>query len=297
MADERTPLAEREEEEITPIQGETPVEETPVVDEKAEREKRMEEEARASGWVPLTEWRGDAEDHVSAREFLRVSRIVSPLKRKLDEAERRNGEFVKKFGDITKQIESEAKAKYEAELNRLNSIKKDAFERADFTAFEAANEEAARIKERIATSVPESVDAQAQNVVFRDWVNSNSWYNNPELQREADDKGREIAIRITGGTRDMTPFEYQYMLSEVAKEFGAKAKPAAPPPVQPARAPAPQGRSKTRTFNSLNADEKEAFRRFQRMGIYKDSGDIEKDALSYIRDLDSADTAYTIRGR
>lgn len=293
MSDERTPLAGREEE----IEQEVIIEEQPPVDEKAEREAKMEEEARSGGWVPLTEWRGDPEDHVSAREFLRVSRIVSPLKRKLDEAERRNGEFVKKFGEMSKQVEMEVKTRYEAEIARLAAAKKDAFERADYTAFEAADQEAARIKERYATTVPEAIDIQAQNVVFKEWVANNSWYNNPELQREADDKGREIAMNITGGTRDMTPFEYKHMLSEVAREFGAKVKTAAPPPVQPARAPAHSGKPKTRTFNSLSADEKDAFRRFQRMGIYKDSGDVEKDASSYIRDLDSAGTAYTVRGR
>lgn len=261
------------------------------VDAAAAKEAQREAEARAGGWVPLEEWRGDPEDHVSAKEFLRFGRHMEPLKRQLQEERERNGKFVKEIIGIKQQLEAESKAKLEAEIARLNQIKKEAFERADFTAYQAAEEEGNKIRQQ---TIPVQ---DAPNAIFSEWQAQNTWYTNPVARQEADLRGAELMRSITGDIRPPTEFEYKYVLDKVAAEIGAKhiQRPVQAPPVQPAKPSTTGAKPKQRTFNSLDADAKDAFLRFQRSGIYKNTGDIERDAAAYIRDLDSGSTSYTIR--
>jgi hypothetical protein len=218
----------------------------------------------------------------------------------LKDAQERNGKILREVENFKEDARKAERSKIEAELAESRRLKKEAFESGEYAKMEQADLLAENARKRAAalTQAPVTGDP-----IFSEWQDKNTWYANPQAAYEADAVGARIAQEVTGGeNRPLSPFEYRYVLDKVASEVGSKygnapAKPATAPPVVNAPKAAVQqaNRNRTRSFADLSADEKDAFKQFQRHGIYKNTGDLDKDARDYIRELDASSDTYILR--
>ena len=174
-----------------------------------------EEKAKAEGWVPENEWRGDPDKWVNADKFVERGENILPIVKKqrdtaqdellqlrgeLNEVKKTSAEF-KEFQDT---VLSNTKKKLQQEIESLKEDKKQAAKDSDLEAVVRIDEQIETREEAVKEPVREPVQAgqeisPADQQLFTDWVGENSWYkDNPRMRRYADSYGQEITGRMRG---------------------------------------------------------------------------------------------------
>ena len=237
-----------------------------------------ETEARAQGWVPEDEWKGDDKpEFVDAKTFLdRGKKIDNIFKSKLTKAEQEienlknaNAEF-KQFHDKALAKERKEHARLVAELEAKS---KQAITEGDGDAWEEAQRELKTL-EPPTQQVVEDARAQA-------WVQRNSsWYNvDPDLTATANGYGPMLEAR--GFMGDAFWNELDRKIREAHPE---KFKTESKPPVVEGGTVSEQSEPKPRSFDALDKEGKAAFERFFNSGFY--GKDIEKAKKEYAKNYD-----------
>lgn len=234
--------------------------------EQIEQENPIEQEAKAQGWVPQDEFKGDPSKWRSAEEFVERGKQITPILKE------RNEKLVRDIERLNSKLESQSEAvqelmqyyskaeqrAYQKAFNELKSKQREAVEVGDTEAYEAAERE---IDELTKTPPPQPKAPKAQNeppAEYFDFLEENKWYaEDRELAEYAD----FIGTRLVGTVKSNKDF-----YAEVAKRVKARypekfdnPKRSAAQAVEGAGSPP---KAKGRGYNDLPADAKAQCDRF-----------------------------------
>lgn len=156
----------------------------------------IEQEARASGWVPKEEFHGDEHKWVDAGEFVRRA----PLFQKIDTAGREIKELRKSLEALKAHHAQVRETEYKRALDELKAAKKEAYIEGDPDALieidekvAAVKDAQARFKQEQAQEAAKATDPEVIHPEFAAWTKRNTWYNdNKPMRAFADTLGLEL---------------------------------------------------------------------------------------------------------
>jgi len=236
----------------------------------------IEAEARAEGWVPEAEWKGDPPKHgfLSAEDFVERGKTVIPilnskLKKRDEEMESLRAELngIRQTASQFEQFSQKALAREQAERQRLEEAlearRAQAITDGDGQAAVAAERQLHDIRQ---AAPPPPPPPQMDPAEADRWVNANPWFgSDPTMQRWARALSKELLD--TGRARPGMD-----VLNRVAEE----ARRAFPDRFEEAPRPRsagvePMGRRQAptlrRTFDDLPQEAKDSFSQFQKLGV------------------------------
>lgn len=199
--------------------------------------------ARANGWKPKEEWKGDTSGWVDADEYLvqmdRVLPIVKEhnkqLAAKVSELEGVLAQTVPQIGSLQEQLreqarraaEEQAKAVEDA-IARVRAERREALERQDFDGVEAADERLTGLRDSLKaakelasapapTKTPQQLAQEAGERVLRDWVakSGNTWWG-------VDKEKTSYALSISQYVQTTQGLTGIALLEKVAEEVNAR---------------------------------------------------------------------------
>jgi uncharacterized protein YaaR (DUF327 family) len=162
-----------------------------------------DQKAFDAGWRPQTEWEGDPEDWVSAKEYLRVGEMMDRIKsqgsqlrsytKKMDQME----SAMKELGEHNKKI---AEQEYNKALQDLKSLKSEALELGDYDTVVEIDDKMGDLKQTNPANQPEP--QPESNPVVDAWLEDNTWYEQDVVMRGAADA---MMQQITSSTPGIEP--------------------------------------------------------------------------------------------
>jgi len=197
---------------------------SPQVDEEQSNEEgnqpeltEVEQRALEMGWKPKTDFNGDDDTFVDAKEF--VSR--KPLFDRIEHQSRELKEVRKALKALGDHHQKVREVEYQEALKELRNEKKSALESGDADRLIEIDD---RIAEEKAKQVVAQNQAQKQanepHPEFVNWVKENTWYvADQELRQVADQVGTAYAA----ANPDLNPQEVlQYVKGRVKRLFPEK---------------------------------------------------------------------------
>jgi vacuolar-type H+-ATPase subunit I/STV1 len=156
----------------------------------------IEATAMEMGWRPKTEWQGEEEDFVEAKEFVQRASLYE----KIDRQGKQLREVTRALDGLKQHYGKVEQAAYDRALKALKEQRKEALTEGDGEKFEHLDDQIKQVEQeaeqaRQAAEVPVIQNNEAQQV-FMSWVNKNSWYRNDAEARDfADSFGVGLANR------------------------------------------------------------------------------------------------------
>ena len=251
---------------VTPQEGES-AQQKPV--------SKYETQAIEMGWRPETEWEGDPEDFVPAKEYVQRKSFydrISAQSGEIKELKKTLGEFsehFKKVEDYTrKQVLEELKT---AKKNALLDGNADEVIRIDeaITDFKVHEKELERQKE--AKKV--EADSNGLHPDFVTWQNANQWYQtDAEMTRYANMRAKGYVEEYGDNSPDkVLSFVEKEVRARFPDKFKNKKREA------PAAVEGGSGGSKPAVGKlQASAEELAAAKKFVKMGVYKSEDDYIK---------------------
>jgi hypothetical protein len=232
-----------------------------------------ETEARANGWVPKEEFRGDESRWKSAEAFnetgKNIAAVSSERNKKLSAdmdvlkqsmKEMRDGQF-----DLIREARKGEKAKYEQKLEKLKGEQEKAFDDGDKEKFQAVNAKIEKLE--VPKEAPVKADVTTPDPEMVNFMAENTWYDKDlGLTAEADAIGQSL---IRGGMQPGKEF-----LDKIAKKvkklnpekFETKQSPS---PVEGGSSAGGGGGGKGKVYSDLPAEAKKACDRYVKDGLMK----------------------------
>ena len=184
---------------------------------------QVEQEARAQGWVPQEEYKGDPDKWVDAEKFVERGKEIAAiavkkskdLEEKLAEIEKARAEDKKTFAEFKKfQDDVIAKERENLEnwkqnqLAEIRALKKEAAKEGDtakIMELDDKKDEVVEIyekeKEKQKPQEKETLESPEDDAVFKEWLKDNSWYkDDADLIAYANGYGQMIVGKYTGKT-------------------------------------------------------------------------------------------------
>jgi hypothetical protein len=226
-----------------------------------------EADARAHGWTPKEEFKGDQSKWVDAETFAKRADEVMPFLKKQNSALKRELEDIKRTVKQAASFYEKAEERaYNRALADLEARHAAAVETGDVKAAKAAVDEMRGLEAEAKANKPEEPrkDDTADLRKISEWIETTEWYG-PDEQRTkyadivADQLGP--ALKYEGGVDGW--------LAELARRVDRKFAEKKPSPVasggnRPSAAPG------ARSFNDLPAAAKAQCDRFIKQGVIKD---------------------------
>lgn len=231
-----------------------------------------EQEARALGWKPPDEWKGEIPSGYidDPTRYLERAESFAPfrkIKEKLGEVEKSSQEALRRIENATaKQIERE-RERHTQELATIKAQKLAAVEVGDTQAFKAldAKEDALRKEMQPApqqTAVPDDHRSAIEN-----WAVDKAWFKKDRVMTQA-------AAAYYGEAQADGLTDPQAILKFVDRRMGETFAVLAPKPAREATVEIGLtlgGAGKPGTFETLPRDAKDAFQRFVQRGVVDDT--------------------------
>ena len=231
--------------------------------EAAPAGSKFETTARDNGWVPKTEWQGDPDDWVDAKEYVRRGELFS----KIDHQRSEIRDLKKAIGALQEHHTKVKESEYQRALEYLKQQKKTALEEGDADRLLATDDAIDILKQE---RQQEQVVAQQQQKAgptpyFQSWVAKNNWYlNDPELRSFADDIGVGAYQRAKGQIAEEEL--YELVRNRVLKAYPEKFRGNAPKTSAVEGAGGTSHAVKPDSFK-LSEEETKAMNTFVRQGI------------------------------
>ena len=256
--------------EELPIEEEVLEEPEEETQQPEEPTAAVEEQAKAMGWVPKDEFRGDERKWRPAEHFLERGRTMIPiLNAKIKNLQKQQEEKDKSFMTYLSDMRNKL---HERDMNDHEAKKRQAVDEGDTEAYNRLSTQAP------ANDLPEyKPPQQTQDPVFDEWKAENNWYDSDyEKHQEAENYGNFLK-----NTRpDLMGRDF---LDEVSTHV--KQKFSNPNRIKPSAVDGgTQKASSTNTvlFNQLEADAKAMFNTFVTQGIFKNT---KADREAYAQDV------------
>lgn len=221
----------------------------------------VEAEAKAQGWKPEEDWKGDKTKWMPADQYLEVGEKVH--KTKIDRLERQNQELKDSVAFLMQGQKKIEQQSYQKALDDIAKRQRKATEAGDVDDFDAAEEEKKRIYKDAQASAQASEQQQPYiDHDFESWKEDNSWFQedpdmtayaigiSDQIQRETGYSGRKLYDAVTSRVRKTfsQKFVNQRREAPTAVESGSGAS----------------GGGKSKKFEDLPADAKKAYEKFAR---------------------------------
>ena len=195
-------------------------EQTPNTEEvKTPELTPIEQKAMEMGWRPKTEFEGEEDDFIDAKEFVRRK----PLFDKIETQSRELKNVRKAIEALKEHYGAREKAAVRQAIDQLTAAKEEAISNADGAAvtriekeIKAAEKEHDRIEQLNKEPIVE--DAPSVHPEFVSWKRQNEWYDNVGYMRAwADEFGIKLAQQGLGPQEVL-----KKVAEEVRKEFKHK---------------------------------------------------------------------------
>lgn len=213
-----------------------------AANEKAQEStpRDYEAEARASGWVPEAEFKGDKRPaaFLDAETFVHKGEEIAAFTRKenkalrkeIDELKKTVDTRVSKLANVARANYDREVANYEREIARLKGEQYKAVEAGDVPGFQALDKEIGKVP------VPEQVEAEAGNgpaaidkdAIVLKFKEANSWYETDDAMTAY---AEGYSQKLASDSGDKMPLDQNLKLVEkkMRETFPNAYKPAAKP--------------------------------------------------------------------
>lgn len=199
----------------------------------SEDERDYEKEARAMGWVPQEEWRGDPDKWRDKKEFVEFGDNIMPILRsnnkmlidkqtKSDARIAQLEQVLREYSEHNKKIEERAyeraKKEYEAGREQIMAEQKKAASEGDISKYHELETQ----KEKLESTKPEKPEETSTAIPpeVEEWRQENPWYDeDQELQAAANIIGqayRQVHPRMA------TKNVLKYMKQQIEKLYPEK---------------------------------------------------------------------------
>ena len=196
-------------------------------EEAPETPLTVEQRARAMGWRPKTEYRGDPDKFTDAAEFVRRADESIPLMknelRRLQQKIIEQQESARKFAEFHRNVEQQAYERARAELRRQRAEARNSFDVDRELQIEDELERLDQEQRQKAARQPvqheQPQDMQPDPEIQRqtqEWQQRNEWVNDPEAQAIAIAVGQKL--RANGEESVGTAF-LEKVAHEVRKKY------------------------------------------------------------------------------
>lgn len=245
--------------------------------EVTSRPDPSEARARAQGWVPKEEWKGNPATWKPAQQWIEDGDTVKRLERQVQQLQGGYVHFVKAQQEQTRKAVEQARQQWEAEY--WAKLKEFDFEGAQIADGKRKELDAQAHALEVAPAAPAPVGGR-DPAYFAQWQARNTWYHeaNPALWQQATAYGQRL---------ERAGVPYAEMLALVEERFASGAT--ALPPTSPGNSPveAPRGGPSVRKnggsrWGELDADAKKDFGFLVRNGVYADT---DKDRAHYAKEV------------
>lgn len=194
-------------------------------------DRDFEAEAKADGWVPQTEWKGDPNKWIPADEFVKRGETILPivqakyrktldevgeLKRKFDEQQGVFGEFQK----FQEQALAKANKERENAIAELEALRAKAITDGDGQTFTQTDKKLQELRAEATT--PPKKDPPKESPEVTAWKAENKWYlSDMELTAVADGladvvsrenpglKGKAFLDKLTERVKSVVPHKFE----------------------------------------------------------------------------------------
>ena len=228
-----------------------PVEET--------KSNPVEDQARAKGWRPESEFEGNPEDFVSAKEYMRVGEMIDRQKKLERQIEKQLGiinSVAKQNQDMYKKFQDAEVQGYQRAVEELRRDRQEALDVGDTVRADQITDEMNVYKETIKQGEQQAKQSPAWSPEVTEFVERNkSWFGpNPQLTQLAMVRDRELRIRYPGKSEEdiLQMVENEFSPEKVENKSSAK------PLAAPNRSSDPSVKVKY-GINDLSKDEKSIF--------------------------------------
>lgn len=188
-------------------------------------ERDFDAEARAHGWVPKEEFKGDPSRWVDAETFVKKADTAMPLLRKRVEAQDREIRDLKKQMSRASEFFSKAEERaYERALADLKKQQVAAVEAGDVEAFRAVDKQIEDLRKDVAdhkpAAQPSETEVREALIEFRE---QNPWYDEGGIARDYADL---LADKHKDKAQSMAPAEFfAFIADEVKKRYPGAGSP------------------------------------------------------------------------
>jgi hypothetical protein len=233
----------------------------------------VEERAQRMGWTAKEKFRGDPERWVDAATFVKNGEESLPiLRERLRTLEKTNVDLGKSVQEFKKMSDTAYERAYGKAKKELEAEVKRAAKAGDEAGAAAASTELADLEKDKATR---DAVKDATDPVFEAWKGENAWYEDAEMQEEAELEGYRLAKRMREGKQakvEGLPFLNMVkdaMKKKFPEKFGNPRR-AAGSGVERSAAGGDEAGGARRAGTSLPAEAKEAGERYVKQKLYKD---------------------------
>jgi len=248
-----------------------------------EAQQQIEARARAMGWTPKDEFKGDPAKWRDAGEFVERGENLLPLvKAQNKRLEREVAELkqtTREMGDYLSKTEQRA---YDRALADLKQQRKEALAAGDGDAFEKADEQIKTVEREAAEKAAKRAEKKddGPDPVYAEWESRNAWLKDTELSEYAEFAAQKL--RASG--EKATGAEFLDMVAErVKKQFPAKFTNPRRETAQAVEGAAPAARRGGKSYADMPAEARAACDRMAKNGFGGDEKAMAKFKADYVK--------------
>ena len=246
-------------------------------------QQQIEARARAMGWTPKDEFKGDPAKWRDAGEFVERGENLLPLvKAQNKRLEREVAELkqtTRELGDYLSKTEQRA---YDRALADLKQQRKEALAAGDGDAFEKADEQIKTVEREAAEKAAKRAEKKddGPDPVYAEWESRNAWLKDTELSEYAEFAAQKL--RASG--EKATGAEFLDMVAErVKKQFPAKFTNPRRESAQAVEGAAPAARRGGKSYADMPAEARAACDRMAKNGFGGDEKAMAKFKADYVK--------------
>lgn len=236
-------------------------------------ERDFDTEARAHGWRPLDEFKGDPTQFVDAEAYVRRADEVLPFIRKQNKELKGKIEFLER--QIKKVMKSEQGA-YEQALADVKAKMENAVVTGNVEAFNKLDKQADDLRKGMVADTPQADQQKEAIRAFADWRDENEWYDLGGQAGATDLERRQRAYfdRMVEANEDkacdMAPADFIAHIGELVEaKYPASKTPRPKANESVAGVTRTRAGASAKTGANLPPEAKAQAKRFHSQGIYK----------------------------
>lgn len=248
-------------------------------------QQQVEARARAMGWTPKDEFKGDPAKWRDAGEFVERGENLLPLvKAQNKRLEREVAELKQTTREFAEHLSKTEQRAYERALADLKLQRKEALAAGDGDAFEKVDDQIDKLKReaeaKAAKRADKHDDGAGADPVYTEWESRNTWLKDAELSEYAE----FAAQKLRAGGEKATGAEFLDLVAErVKKQFPAKFTNPRRETAQAVEGAAPAARRSGKSYADMPAEARAACDRMAKNGFGGDEKAMAKFKADYVK--------------
>lgn len=252
--------------------------------EPDEAQQQVEQRARAMGWTPKDQFKGDPSKWREAAEFVERGEREMPLMRaqnkRLEAKVAELSTAIKDMGDFMSKTEQRA---YDRALSELKAQRKEALAAGDGDTFEKVDDAIEKIKREAAEAAAkhkQQAQEPAEDPVYKEWESRNKWLSDPDMQEYAEFAAQRLR---NGGERSQGAEFLDMVTQKVKAKYPEKFTNPRRETANSVEGAAPAPRKGGKGFADMPADAKAACERMAKNAFAGDEKAMAKFKADYVK--------------